>query len=83
MTMCAIKNLNLDIKREQRVAFLGQNGSGKPITIKLLIGILKPTSSEIECPSLNAFYQRKKYVSKHRGSLWAKAAVVAGPSCSE
>ena len=72
MTMCAIKNLNLDIKREQRVAFLGQNGSGKPMTIKLLIGILKPTSSEIECPSLNAFYQRKKYVSKHRGSLWQK-----------
>jgi ABC-2 type transport system ATP-binding protein len=40
----ALKNLNLMINPGEAVAFLGPNGAGKSTTIKLLCGILNPTS---------------------------------------
>lgn len=39
-----VKNLNLAISPGEAVAFLGPNGAGKSTTIKLLCGILKPTT---------------------------------------
>ena len=39
-----VKNLNLEINPGEAVAFLGPNGAGKSTTIKLLCGILKPTT---------------------------------------
>jgi len=42
----AVKNLNLEIKTGESVAFLGPNGAGKSTTIKLMCGILKPTEGE-------------------------------------
>ncbi len=40
----AVKDLDLEIEAGESVAFLGPNGAGKSTTIKLLCGILKPTS---------------------------------------
>jgi ABC-2 type transport system ATP-binding protein len=40
----AIADLNLDIAQGEFFAFLGPNGAGKTTTIKLLTGLLKPTS---------------------------------------
>ncbi len=40
----AVKDLNLDIASGELFAFLGPNGAGKTTTIKLLTGLLKPTS---------------------------------------
>jgi len=40
----AVKDLNLEISPGEAVAFLGPNGAGKSTTIKLLCGILKPTT---------------------------------------
>jgi len=42
--LVAVNNLNLDIPQGQFFAFLGPNGAGKTTTIKLLAGLLKPTS---------------------------------------
>ena len=42
----AVKNLNLEIIQGESVAFLGPNGAGKSTTIKLLCGILKPTTGQ-------------------------------------
>jgi len=41
---CAVEDLNLDIAAGEFFAFLGPNGAGKTTTIKLLTGLLKPTS---------------------------------------
>ncbi len=41
-----VKNLNLEIKPGESVAFLGPNGAGKSTSIKLICGILRPTSGE-------------------------------------
>lgn len=43
-SLAAVDDLNLDIARGELFAFLGPNGAGKTTTIKLLTGLLKPTS---------------------------------------
>ena len=44
----AIANLSFEIKTGERVAFIGPNGAGKSTTIKMLTGILHPTSGGIK-----------------------------------
>jgi ABC-2 type transport system ATP-binding protein len=43
----AVKDLNLSIKKGEIFGFLGPNGAGKTTTIKMLAGLLMPTSGEI------------------------------------
>lgn len=40
----AVDNLNLEITAGEIFAFIGPNGAGKTTTVKLLAGLLKPTS---------------------------------------
>lgn len=42
-----IKNVNFEIKKGEKVAFVGENGVGKTTFVKLLTGMLQPTSGEI------------------------------------
>ena len=43
---CAVKNLNIHIKKGDIYGFLGQNGAGKTTTIRMVMGLIKPTSGE-------------------------------------
>lgn len=45
--LTAVRNINLEIKSGEIFAFLGPNGAGKTTTVKLLCGLLKPSSGEI------------------------------------
>lgn len=40
----AVKNLSFEVPKGQILGFIGANGAGKSTTIKMLTGILKPTS---------------------------------------
>jgi len=40
----ALKNLDLQVPQKTIFAFLGPNGSGKTTTIKLLLGLIRPTN---------------------------------------
>jgi ABC-2 type transport system ATP-binding protein len=40
----ALKSLDLDVHRNSIFGFLGPNGAGKTTTIKLLLGLIRPTS---------------------------------------
>lgn len=42
----AVKDINLRIEMGERVGFLGPNGAGKTTTLKMLSGILYPTSGD-------------------------------------
>lgn len=44
----AIRNLNLEVQTGQIYGFLGPNGCGKTTAIRLLTGLLKPSSGNIE-----------------------------------
>ena len=42
-----LENFNLTIKKGEKIAFVGENGSGKSTIINLLLGIYEPISGEI------------------------------------
>ena len=42
-----IKNLSLDIYPGQITGFLGPNGAGKTTTIRMITGLMFPTSGEV------------------------------------
>ncbi len=43
----AVKDLSFTIQQGERVGFLGPNGAGKTTTLKMLAGLLHPTSGEV------------------------------------
>ena len=46
-TIRAVDNISMNIKQGEIVGYLGPNGAGKSTTIKMMTGILEPTSGEI------------------------------------
>ena len=60
----AVKNINFSIEKGEIVGYIGPNGAGKSTTIKMLSGILTPSSGTIKIDGLNPIKDRKKYVSK-------------------
>ncbi len=42
-----LKGLNLEIKKGERVAFVGVSGAGKTTIVDIIIGLLKPTKGDI------------------------------------
>ena len=46
-TVCALQDLNIQIKKGEVVGLIGANGAGKSTTIKLMTGILHPTSGSV------------------------------------
>ena len=40
-------DLNLDIKRGEKIALIGSNGSGKSTLLKMLVGLVKPLKGDI------------------------------------
>jgi ABC-2 type transport system ATP-binding protein len=49
----AVKNLTLDISRGEILGFLGPNGAGKTTTVKMLTGMLMPTSGTARIAGVN------------------------------
>jgi len=45
--LSAVQSLDLDVPRSRIYGFLGPNGSGKSTTIRMLCGLLTPTSGDI------------------------------------
>lgn len=54
----AVKDISFSINEGESVAFLGANGAGKSTTIKMLTGIMKPTSGNIKILGNEPFKNR-------------------------
>ena len=46
-SLLAVDGIDLEISKGELFGFLGTNGAAKTTTIKLLVGLLKPTSGSI------------------------------------
>src|SRR5580704_15232253 len=57
-TVKAVENINFEIGRGEMVGYIGPNGAGKSTTIKMLTGILVPTSGEISSNGFVPWRQR-------------------------
>jgi ABC-2 type transport system ATP-binding protein len=56
----AVKDISLDVAEGERLAFIGPNGAGKSTTIKMLTGILHPTSGTAQVLGKTPWQARQK-----------------------
>ena len=60
----ALKGLNFSIQAGELVGFLGPNGAGKSTTIKILSGVLYPSSGQVRIMGWIPWKDRKRYVAE-------------------
>jgi len=81
-TVKAVDKIAFEIGRGEMVGYIGPNGAGKSTTIKMLTGILVPTSGEISSNGFVPWRQRAAYVKTigvvfgQRTQLWWDIAVI-------
>lgn len=56
----AVKSITFDVEEGERLAFIGPNGAGKSTTIKMLVGILYPTSGQAQVLGKIPWRERQK-----------------------
>lgn len=59
----AVNNINFNIEEGELVGYIGENGAGKSTTIKMLTGLLTPTSGEIV---INGIIPSKKRIENNK-----------------
>ncbi len=59
-TVRAVDGIDLALARGEFVGYIGPNGAGKSTTIKMLTGVLYPTSGEVRVDGLVPFRARRK-----------------------
>ncbi len=59
-TKRAVDRLDLNVKAGELFAFLGPNGAGKTTTIKMVCGLLRPTSGEVRVGGVRADTQQAR-----------------------
>ncbi len=57
----ALDNVSYSIDQGDSIGLIGINEAGKSTTIKLLCGILRPTTGNICVMEKDPYYNRKKY----------------------
>jgi ABC-2 type transport system ATP-binding protein len=72
----AVRALTLSVEDGERVAYIGPNGAGKSTSIKILTGILHPTSGEATVLGVTPWEDRKRLARRigtlfgQRSALW-------------
>ena len=82
MTVRAVDHISFSIEPGEMVGYIGANGAGKSTTIKMLTGILVPTSGRLRAHGYVPYRDRRHYtrhigvVFGQRTQLWWDIAVI-------
>ena len=66
--LMAVNDLNLEVKRGDVFGFLGPNGSGKTTTIRMLLGLIRPTAGHVVIFGMDNAYQLPAIL-RHVGAI--------------
>jgi ABC-2 type transport system ATP-binding protein len=66
--IAAVHNFSLEVSEGEILGLIGPNGAGKTTTLKMVVGLLKPTSGTIEVMGQNVSKDGKR-IRKHIGYL--------------
>lgn len=72
----AVRDLSMQVERGEMIGLVGPNGAGKSTTIKMLTGILMPTSGKVQVAGLIPIQQRRELAARigvvfgQRTQLW-------------
>lgn len=75
-TVRAVDNITMNIQQGEIVGYLGPNGAGKSTTIKMMTGVLEPTSGELLVNGRSPYKNRSKNAQEigvvfgQRSQLW-------------
>ena len=81
-TIEALKNVSFEVEEGDIVGYIGPNGAGKSTTIKIMSGILNPTSGECKIMGYTPWKDRKQYVKNigvvfgQRSQLWWDVPII-------
>ncbi|MDF2924898.1 MAG: ATP-binding cassette protein [Paenibacillaceae bacterium] len=81
-TISAVKDISFQIPQGEICGYIGENGAGKSTTIKMLTGILVPTSGHIRVNGFVPFKEREAFVRGigvvfgQRSQLWWDIGVI-------
>lgn len=81
-TINALKNVSFEVEEGDIVGYIGPNGAGKSTTIKIMSGILTPTSGECSIMGYCPWKYRKQYVKNigvvfgQRSQLWWDVPII-------
>ncbi|PHE27516.1 bacitracin ABC transporter ATP-binding protein [Bacillus pseudomycoides] len=64
----SVDNVNINVNQGEIYGFIGRNGAGKTTTIRMLLGLIKPTSGKIEIFGED-FFQHQKEILRRIGSI--------------
>jgi ABC-2 type transport system ATP-binding protein len=78
----AVDGLDLSVEPGSIFAFLGANGSGKSTTIRMLIGLLRPSGGTIEVDGVDVIRTPRR-VRDHIGYMGQKVSLYQGLSLRE
>ena len=57
---CALDSLSLHVNKGQILGFIGPNGAGKTTTIRILVGLLRPTSGSARISGADCLQESRK-----------------------
>jgi ABC-2 type transport system ATP-binding protein len=67
----AVHDLSLSVERGEMIGLVGPNGAGKSTTIKMLTGILVPSSGKMQVAGLDPLLQRRE-LARHIGVVFGQ-----------
>jgi len=80
----ALADVSFSLEAGELLAFIGPNGAGKSTTVKILSGILRPSSGRVEVGGVVPYEDRVRHVARigvvfgQRSQLWWDLPVIDG-----